>query len=168
MRSKATKWAVCWNCCKALQSCIICANTIQEVRISTISITIFTDHVWSLLIFHVFCFPFAVVVVAPRILQLGEQNFIFVNDSSKTSDPICPIKRCIGVETLWLFAVFSSVGSDRFTWLGTHQSLPSSWRRPIFELITTNIERWFEIDLQHFPEQYSVLILDFLKTFSFL
>merc|ERR1712224_395746 len=46
--------------------------------------------------------PLVVVVIGFRILQLVQENFVLVNDSSQTSDPICSIQGRVGVQTIWL------------------------------------------------------------------
>lgn len=52
----------------------------------------------------------------------------------------------------------------------THQSLARGRRWPLrlLRLRAANIERRLEVNLQHFPQQNSILVLNLLQAFSFL
>jgi hypothetical protein len=141
------------------------AQAVQEVGVLAVSITVVSYHLLKLNIFDVVMAPFIVIVRALSFLQFVQKDLILIYNLRKAANPICSVQRVVGIESL------SSVRGriKRGSGLSRSWSATSARRvNPGQAFGAACVERWFQIYLEHFFEQNSVLVLDFAHAFHFI
>lgn len=116
---------------------------VQKVGVLAVAVSCLLDLTQRFALVLELMLPCVVAVSRFCPLKATENVFVIVSHSCDLLNPDCPVERCIRVESirvwLWLFIEHASVKADVF-WL-------------------------FEVDLKHFSEQDSILILDLTHTF---
>lgn len=141
--------------------------TVQKVWVLAISVTIGTYHLLKILLLIVIRFPGLIVVARLSFLKLIQQDFVFIDNLGQASNSVCSIQGIVGVKA-WLSLTAARTTFDSLSRLWSHTWM-SSTVVPFKDSrrVATSTRVRFQIDLQHFSQQYSVLILDFTHSLHF-
>ena len=123
-------------------SVLLGANRVQKVGIFAETVTVFTYIVKNAPLAFKIPIPLVRAIVWFRRLQTAQNTFIVISDSCDFLDSDGAVKRIVGIEAIWIWF-----------WLDRE----SIGRNDIF---------WgFQVNLEHFSEQYSILILNLTHAF---
>jgi len=116
---------------------------VQKVGVLAVAVSRLLDLRQGLALVLELVLPLLVAVVRSGTLKATENVFVIVSDSCDFLNPDRPVERCIRVESIWVRL-----------WLFIEHAL-----------VKADVFGLFEVNLEHFSEQDSILVLDLTHAF---